>query len=77
MSAGSLDPGFVWDLWQRVRTSSPLVQCITNYVSMEVGIHMEAYLHASRQGTIGSTRLRTQIKACWSVNPVKHFIQPT
>ncbi|GAX75072.1 hypothetical protein CEUSTIGMA_g2516.t1 [Chlamydomonas eustigma] len=26
----------VWQMWQRVRISKPLTQCITNYVSMEI-----------------------------------------
>ena len=29
-------PEIAWELWQRVRSSKPLVQCITNYVSMEI-----------------------------------------
>lgn len=26
----------VWDLWQQMRSAQPLVQCITNYVSMDL-----------------------------------------
>ena len=31
-----IDSDAFWDLWQRVRAAKPLVQCITNYVSMEI-----------------------------------------
>ena len=28
--------GAVWELWQDMRAAQPLVQCITNYVSMDL-----------------------------------------
>ncbi|KAK9833621.1 hypothetical protein WJX74_000869 [Apatococcus lobatus] len=31
-----MDPTRAWELWQKVRHQKPLVQCITNFVSMDI-----------------------------------------
>ncbi|GMH39913.1 hypothetical protein BSKO_07817 [Bryopsis sp. KO-2023] len=37
MAAGlAATPQSAWELWSRVRQTSPLIQCITNYVSMDI-----------------------------------------
>jgi hydroxyethylthiazole kinase len=36
MAPSAPTPAETWQLWQAVRAQNPLVQCITNFVSMDV-----------------------------------------